>query len=116
MILIAKNIGPEQEPHLGIMNITVKRNGFERQRESFEAELALKNIADDYPGGLLFVLLTSKRWNRESKVFAEVDGKIVAAKQGNLLAMSFHPEFTEDPRVHAYFAEMVRESMAEKAV
>jgi pyridoxal 5'-phosphate synthase pdxT subunit len=115
MILIAKNIGPEEEPHLGIMDITVKRNGFGRQRESFEAELAVKNIADDYPAVFIRAPYIEKV-EPGVEVFAEVDGKIVAAKQGNLLAMSFHPELTEDPRVHAYFAEMVRESMAEKAV
>ena len=66
MILIAKNIGPEEEPHLGIMNITVKRNGFGRQRESFEAELALKNIADDYPAVFIRAPYI-ERWNRESR-------------------------------------------------
>lgn len=115
MILLAKQIEQEEEAHLGIMDITVKRNAFGRQRESFEAELSVKDIADDFPAVFIRAPYIEKV-EPGVEILAEVDGKIVAAKQGNLLALSFHPELTDDPRVHAHFAEMVRESMAEKVV
>lgn len=108
MIFLAKNIGRDQ-PLLGLMDITVNRNAFGRQINSFEADL---NVAE-LPGGPLravFIrapLVTAIDDKVGVKVLAQLeDGAIVAVRQGHLLATAFHPELTPDTRMHAYFVGM----------
>lgn len=105
-ILLANEIEGQETVHLGLMSIKVQRNSFGRQRESFEAELMVKDIADDFIG--VFI-----RAPRILEVFepAEIISKhhdaIVAVRQGHYLACSFHPELTDDHRITAYFVKMV---------
>jgi 5'-phosphate synthase pdxT subunit len=109
LIVLAKEIEGGEEPHLGLMDMTVVRNAFGRQRESFETELAIKGI--DEPVRAVFI-----RAPLIGKVGSGVDvlsthnGEIVAAREGTLLAASFHPELTDDCSLHAYFAGMVRDA------
>ncbi|MGA9175077.1 MAG: pyridoxal 5'-phosphate synthase glutaminase subunit PdxT [Thermoactinomyces sp.] len=114
MILIARRIAGQDEAHLGLMDITVKRNAFGRQRESFEAALDVKGIGSEFQAVFIRAPYIEEV-GPGVEVLAEVDGKIVAARQGHLLAAAFHPELTDDVRFHAYFIEMVRESMVTKA-
>ncbi|MBH8604302.1 pyridoxal 5'-phosphate synthase glutaminase subunit PdxT [Thermoactinomyces sp. CICC 10522] len=114
MILIACRIEGRDEPHLGLMDITVKRNAFGRQRESFEASLDVKGIGDQFQAVFIRAPYIEEV-GPGVEILAEVDGKIVAARQGHLLAAAFHPELTDDVRFHAYFIEMVRESMVTNA-
>jgi 5'-phosphate synthase pdxT subunit len=114
MILIAGRIAGQDEAHLGLMDITVKRNAFGRQRESFEAALDVKGIGSEFQAVFIRAPYIEEV-GPGVEVLAEVDGKIVAARQGHLLAAAFHPELTDDVRFHAYFIEMVRESMVTKA-
>ncbi|MBA4541950.1 MULTISPECIES: pyridoxal 5'-phosphate synthase glutaminase subunit PdxT [Thermoactinomyces] len=114
MILIASRIEGRDEPHLGLMDITVKRNAFGRQRESFEASLDVKGIGDQFQAVFIRAPYIEEV-GPGVEILAEVDGKIVAARQGHLLAAAFHPELTDDVRFHAYFIEMVRESMVTNA-
>lgn len=113
LIVLAKELQGGEEAHLGLMDITVVRNAFGRQRESFETELNIKGI--DEPVRAVFI-----RAPLIGQVGANVDvlsvynDEIVAARQGTLLAASFHPELTDDYRLHAYFADMVREASAAK--
>lgn len=113
LIVLAKELQGGEEAHLGLMDMTVVRNAFGRQRESFETELNIKGI--DEPVRAVFI-----RAPLIGQVGADVDvlsvynDEIVAARQGTLLAASFHPELTDDYRLHAYFADMVREASAAK--
>jgi pyridoxal 5'-phosphate synthase pdxT subunit len=113
LILIAQRVEGRDEPHLGLMDISVKRNAFGRQRESFEADLDIVGVGEKYTA--VFIRAPYIESVGEGvEVLAEVDGKIVAARQGTLLGAAFHPELTDDLRFHAYFVDMVRESMLAK--
>jgi 5'-phosphate synthase pdxT subunit len=97
------------QPLLGLMDITVERNAFGRQVDSFEAELdvpEMKQVTGTTdPYHAIFIrapIIESVQ--ADARVLASVpDGRIVAAQQGHLLATSFHPELTRDPRFHEYF-------------
>ncbi len=110
MILLAKH-GDEQVKKtgtklLGLMDVTVKRNAFGRQRESFQVNLDIKGI-----GSVDAVFIRGPaiiEANGNVDVLARFDDYIVAAQQGNLLALAFHPELTEDTRVQEYFLNMVK--------
>jgi len=112
-IFIARNIDRDQ-PLLGVMDITVKRNAFGRQVDSFETDLivpALKEVdAADRPFHAVFIRapLIEKVNGTTQTMAALENGNIVAARQGRLLATSFHPELTRDDRFHRYFMEMTR--------
>jgi 5'-phosphate synthase pdxT subunit len=94
--------------HLGLMDVTCRRNAFGRQAQSFEADLDLEDIE----GGPVRAVFIRAPWIVEAgpdvTVLAEVDGHPVAARQGSLLAVAFHPELSDDPRLHARFLELVR--------
>ncbi|WP_088036648.1 pyridoxal 5'-phosphate synthase glutaminase subunit PdxT [Evansella clarkii] len=109
-ILMAKELVGHKEPHIAVMDITVERNAFGRQRESFETLLKVKGIGEDVEG--IFIRAPIIRQAGEGvDILAEYDGEIVAARQGPFLACSYHPELTDDFRMHQYFVKMVRESM-----
>jgi pyridoxal 5'-phosphate synthase pdxT subunit len=106
-ILLARHIldaRREGQASLGLMDITVRRNAFGRQLDSFEAALAVPALG---PEPLRAVFIRAPRIESagpEVEVLARLDdGTIVAAQQGRLLATSFHPELTDDDRVHRYF-------------
>jgi 5'-phosphate synthase pdxT subunit len=96
------------QPLLGIMDITVERNAFGRQVDSFEYDLVIPDLIDGHPYHAIFIrapIIESVQG--EAKVMATLpDGRIVAARQGKLLATSFHPELTPDTRLHQYFLSM----------
>jgi len=112
MICLAKNaLNPDSTAMetLGLMDITVKRNAFGRQVDSFEIKLQIKSLQDGpFPGVFIRAPYIEKA-GRGVNVLARLPaGEIVAARQGNLLATSFHPELSGDPRLHRYFAGMVK--------
>ena len=94
--------------HLGLMDITAERNAFGRQLHSFEADLEFPGL----DGGPVRAVFIRAPWIRDLgpdvEVLAEVDGHPVAARQGSLLAISFHPELGDDHRLHAAFLDQVR--------
>ncbi len=110
MIVLAKEIEGVEEPHLGLMSVRVNRNSFGRQRESFEADLEMPAVGDEpYPA----VFIRAPHVTQVGAgvdVLAKYDDRIVAAREGNFLALSFHPELTDDPRIHKYFLSMVEEA------
>jgi len=109
MVLMAKEIldGIKEQPKLGIMDISVQRNAFGRQRESFETELQFDTL--DTPLIAVFIRAPIiETVGPGVEVLATLAEGIVAARQGNLLATSFHPELTDDLRVHQYFIEICR--------
>lgn len=108
-ILLAKNVDNLDRPGIEMMDITVHRNAFGRQVDSFEANLEVKGI-DDGPFHAVFIrapLFEDVRAPAEA-IATLADGTIVAARQGNMLATSFHPELTSDHRLHALFLSLGR--------
>ncbi len=106
MILLAREIANDK-PHLGLMNIKVKRNAYGRQLGSFYHRGVFGPL-EDIPMTFIrspYIVEAGK----SVEVLAEADGKMVAAREGHLLACSFHPELTEDTRIHRYFIQMIKE-------
>lgn len=111
MILLAKNIVGSEQWRLGLMDITVERNAFGRQVDSFEVDLPVKGITSGDVRAV-FIRAPFVREVDEAagvEVLATFDGKIVLCRQDNLLASAFHPEMTDDRRVQQYFLDMIRE-------
>jgi 5'-phosphate synthase pdxT subunit len=98
--------------HLGLMDIVAERNAFGRQLHSFEEDLRFPNL----DGGPVRAVFIRAPWISEHgpavEVLASVDGHPVAARQGSLLAISFHPELGDDRRLHEAFVEQVRRTAA----
>lgn len=115
LILLAKRVVGYDEPHIGIMDVTVERNSFGRQRESFEADLDITGVASDFPA--VFIRAPHIVEAGENvEVISKHDGRIVAAREGNVLGCSFHPELTDDHRLTAYFVSMVKEAKETQSV
>jgi pyridoxal 5'-phosphate synthase pdxT subunit len=109
LIILAKDIVGQDTAHLQLMDIAVARNAFGRQRESFETDLEIKGIEESVKAVFIRAPLIEKV-GAEVEVLAEYQDQIVAARQGHLLVTSFHPELTEDYRMHSYFVTMAEES------
>ena len=92
--------------HLGLLDVSTKRNAFGRQTRSFEADLQLEGL------GEMKAVFIRAPWVEDAgegvDILAEVDGHAVAVRQGNILAVAFHPELTDDVRVHAWVREGAR--------
>jgi 5'-phosphate synthase pdxT subunit len=122
MILLADRIldAPPDQETIGGLDATVRRNAFGRQVDSFESELEMTGLE----GGPMRAVFIRAPWVEKAGAGVEVlgrvvggaaDGRIVAVRQGNLVATSFHPELTGDRRVHALFVDIVRRALAEQA-
>ncbi len=105
-ILLAKEIVGSDQFRLGVMDIRVRRNAYGRQVDSFEVPLEIPVLGDaPFPG----VFIRAPQIEAVApgvEVLASYQGKVVLARQGKLLAATFHPELTPDLRVHRYFLEM----------
>lgn len=115
MILLAKTLIGYDEAHIGAMDITVERNAFGRQKDSFEAALSIKGVGEDFVGVFIrapYVVNVAD----DVEVLSTHGDRMVAVRQGPFLAASFHPELTNDHRVTAYFVEMVKEAKMKKVV
>lgn len=109
LILMAKSIVGYDQPHIGVLDVKVERNSFGRQKESFETDLAIAGVADHFPA--VFIRAPHIVEAGENvEVLAKHEGRIVAAREGQFLGCSFHPELTEDDRLTKYFVEMVKKS------
>jgi 5'-phosphate synthase pdxT subunit len=112
-IFLSKDARRDQ-PLLGLMDITVARNAFGRQVDSFEADLEVATLNQatqtSVPYHAIFIRAPIiESVSREAKVLATLpDGRIVAAQQGKLLATSFHPELTDDTRFHEFFLSLAK--------
>lgn len=114
LILLAGEVVGYEEPHLGLMNITVERNSFGRQKESFEADLAIKGVADSY--NAVFIRAPHITAIGEgTDVLSEWDDRIVMARDRHYLGCSFHPELTNDHRITRFFIGMAEEAKASLA-
>ena len=108
MILMARKSDDTRFEPLGLMDITVRRNAFGRQRESFETELNVPVLGEKpFPGVFIRAPLI-EQVNGTVEVLAKLaDGTIVAVREGKMLALAFHPELTDDLRFHQHFLEIV---------
>ncbi|SDC46965.1 pyridoxal 5'-phosphate synthase glutaminase subunit PdxT [Shouchella lonarensis] len=107
MILMARELTEQKDGHLGYMDMTVERNAFGRQRESFEADVSVKGIANDVRAVFIRAPLV-KRVGDDVEVLAMFNEEMVAVRQGSFLACSFHPELTNDHRLHQFFIDMCK--------
>lgn len=109
-ILLAKRIAegrPAGQPALSLIDITARRNAFGRQLDSFEAKLTVEVLGDDSLDTVFIRAPILEAPGPGVAVLARLeDGRIVAARQGHLLATCFHPELTGDDRFHRYFLEL----------
>lgn len=108
MIFLAKDIGIDRQPILGLMDMKVNRNAFGRQIDSFETELPIPAIGDA-PFHAVFIRapIVTETGDGVDVLATLPDGRIVATQQAHLLATAFHPELTDDTRLHRYFMDMV---------
>ena len=89
--------------HLGTMDISVQRNAYGRQLGSFHTEAQVKGIGEDIPMTFIRAPYINKVLSADVEILAEVDGHIVAARQGHQLVTAFHPELDSDTRIHEFF-------------
>ena len=111
LILLARDVESPKQPSLGFIDITAVRNAYGRQKESFETE----GEADlgEGPRSIKMVFIRAPRISRVGSAVTPLvrhKGETVMARQGSVLVAAFHPELTEDPTVHRYFATMVRQA------
>lgn len=113
LIVLADRIEGQDDAHLKVMDMTVARNAFGRQKESFETELPVKGIEEPIMAVFIRAPLI-KSVGENVEVLSTHNGEIVTAREGSLLACSYHPELTDDFRLHAYFVDMVKEAQLNK--
>jgi 5'-phosphate synthase pdxT subunit len=97
---------PDQET-LGLMDVAVRRNAYGRQVDSFEADLDVHGLPGGTYRGVFIRAPWIERVGPDVDAIAHHDGHIVAARSGDLLATTFHPELTGDPRMHRFFLDEV---------
>ncbi len=107
MVLAASSVvdGKGKQPLLGLMDITVKRNAFGRQKESFENRVKLSGWEKPFPGVFIRAPIILE-YSGNLEVLASMDEGIIAARQNNVLVSSFHPELTADFSLHLFFLDM----------
>jgi pyridoxal 5'-phosphate synthase pdxT subunit len=118
MILLAArlNDGVQGQETVGGLDVTVRRNAFGRQMHSFEADVEFPALGDDSPFHAVFIRAPwVEEVGRDVEVLAQIASgpsarRIVAVRQGSVMATAFHPELTADVRVHGLFLETVREA------
>jgi 5'-phosphate synthase pdxT subunit len=113
--MLARRATDLDRPNLALMDIDVRRNAFGRQVDSFEADLEVAGM--DRPFHAVFIRAPLiERTGPAVEVLARLpDGTVVAAREGRLLATSFHPELTGDPRFHRLFVDLAAARVAEQS-
>lgn len=112
LIILCKDIfdaklGQTKQPTLGLLDVTVKRNAFGRQKESFEEDLVFSGIGSTKFRGIFIRAPAIEKVSSGVKALAKLKDSVVAVEQGNILATAFHPELTDDTRLHEYFLRKV---------
>jgi 5'-phosphate synthase pdxT subunit len=108
MILLADRIADGDEPVLRLLDITVERNAYGRQLDSFEADLAIPSLGDEPLHGVFIRAPVVSQVGPEVEVLArDSDGRPIAVRQGRVIATAFHPELTSDRRLHRLVVELI---------
>lgn len=109
MILLANDL-VDESAHLAVMDITVCRNAYGRQIDSFSRQALIPSVSEQ-PVELIFIRAPwIEKVGAQAEVLCRLNGHIVAARQGNMLATSFHPELSEDCAFQNYFAKMIKQN------
>jgi pyridoxal 5'-phosphate synthase pdxT subunit len=116
LILLSKKtkdrvLGDTGQPLLEMLDVKVERNSFGRQRDSFEAEISLEPVNISKFNGVFIRAPSISEVGKDVKIISKFNEKIVAVKQGNILATSFHPELTSDISLHKYFVNLVQQNV-----
>lgn len=106
-VLGAADLGGRPQPLLALMDVTVRRNAYGRQRESFEVDLPVPALGPEPVRAVFIRAPYVERVGPGVQVLASLEGHPVLVREGRLLAAAFHPELTDDPRLHRYFLEQV---------
>lgn len=106
-ILLAESVSSPEQESLGLLDIDVERNGWGRQVDSFEADLAIRGFDRDLRAAFIRAPRI-RRVGRDVRILAEYRGEPVLVRRGPILAATFHPELTGDDRLHASFVDRVR--------
>lgn len=104
MIMMARAVEGRNQYTLGLLDITVRRNAFGAQVHSFEDEVAMDGLDEPVTGVFIRAPVVAE-WGAEVEVLARYQDQVVGVRQGRCLGTSFHPELTDDIRLHAWFAE-----------
>jgi 5'-phosphate synthase pdxT subunit len=107
MIFLAKHLSNEGQSILGLMDIHVDRNAFGRQVDSFQVDLAIRGLETPFQAIFIRAPVVTQADAHVDVLATLDDGRIVAVKQGHLLATAFHPELTSDTRLHQQFLDMI---------
>jgi len=117
MIMLSKTasdriVGKTDQPLLDILDITLERNSFGRQKESFEASVSLDSINISKFNGVFIRAPSISDVSSDVEILSKFNEKIVAVKKGNVIGTSFHPELTQDVSLHKYFVNLVQKQQA----
>ena len=115
LIMLAKKtydrvVGETTQPILGVMDIVVQRNSFGRQRNSFEADLEIPILGEKKFRGVFIRAPTIREAGPNVKILARFNDTIVAVKEQNIIGAAFHPELTDDSRLHEQFLHSITET------
>jgi 5'-phosphate synthase pdxT subunit len=114
LILLSKNaedrvVGNTDQPLLDLLDVKVERNSFGRQRDSFETKISLEPVNISSFNGVFIRAPSILEVGDDVQVLSKFNEKIVAVKQGNIIATSFHPELTTDISLHKYFVKIIQQ-------
>ena len=116
MILLAERLADDALPLLGLLDIEVRRNGYGRQLDSFEADLQVPALGEEALHGVFIRAPIVSEVGPAVEVLArDPDGAVVAVRQGRVLATAFHPELTADRRVHQLLLDMIERAVEQPA-
>lgn len=115
LIMLAKKtydrvVGETAQPILGVMDVVVQRNSFGRQRNSFEADLEIPILGEKKFKGVFIRSPTIREAGPNVKILARFNDAIVAVKEHNIIGAAFHPELTDDSRLHEHFLQSITET------
>jgi 5'-phosphate synthase pdxT subunit len=111
LILLAREVTSPAQFSFGFIDVSVERNAYGRQRESFEAAGAVELDGQPVPVEMVFIRAPRiRRVGEGVTTLARHGGETVMARQGTILVSTFHPELTDDPTIHQYFCRMVAEA------
>jgi 5'-phosphate synthase pdxT subunit len=109
LILLAREIVGSEQPRIGVLDVAVERNAYGRQVDSFEADISAPALGDPPLRAVFIRAPVIQRVGPEVEVLASVGGQPILVRQDRILGCAFHPELTEDPRVHALLVQFARE-------
>jgi 5'-phosphate synthase pdxT subunit len=108
LILLAREILGSDQPRIGVLDVAVERNAYGRQVDSFETDVAVPALGEPPLRAVFIRAPVIERVGPEVEVLASVDDKPVLVRQDRILGCAFHPELTEDSRVHAWLVDLAR--------